>query len=120
MQLPIRLVPVLVFSVVSSSAEAGVIRRGQLADPASLNIGLICQWDEDCIYEHKTAMRKALKFVAKYKPPQWRVEQCNRNASRGKSRVDWVGFNQCIRNEVLRYIPPAARKSAAAGKTRRK
>jgi hypothetical protein len=101
-------------------ASATTILRGQLADPASLNIGLICQWEEDCIYEHKTAMRKALKYVSKYKPAQWRIEQCNRNASRGSARVDWIGFNQCIRNASLRYVPPPAKKSAASRKARRK
>jgi len=119
----VRTIQYLVASILVVSAagpaSAKMIVRGQLADPVALNIGLICQWDEDCIYDHKVAMRKALKYVAKYKPPQWRVEQCNRNASRGKSRVDWIGFNQCVRNETLLYSPPS-KKSASAKKTRRK
>lgn len=105
-------------SCVTAAASAGTVLRGQLADPVSLNIGLTCQWDEDCMADHKTAMHKALKFVAKYRPPQWRIEQCNRNASRGKARVDWIGFNQCVRNEGLRYNPPIER--ALAGKARPK
>jgi hypothetical protein len=103
-------------------AAASTILRGQLADPVALNIGLICQWDEECIYDHKVAMRKALKYVAKYHPPQWRIEQCNRNASRGKSRVDWIGFNQCVRNAGLTYVPPAPKASRtpkAAKRSRR-
>ena len=90
------------------AASAATILRGQLADPVSLNIGLGCQWDSDCIGRQKSAMKKALKYVSKYRPAQWRVEQCNRNAQRGRQRVDWIGYNNCIRKADLRYIPPPA------------
>ena len=39
-------------------------------------------------------------------PAHWRVELCNRNAGKGGYRVDWVGFDHCIRNAALR---PSAR-----------
>jgi hypothetical protein len=104
---------VLVIAVAATSpAAAGTIAHGQLADPVALNIGLICQWKEECMDDHKIAMHKALKFVAKYRPPQWRVEQCNRNAARGSARVDWIGFNRCIRNEALLYVAPSRIGSA--------
>jgi hypothetical protein len=105
----------------TAAASAGTILRGQLADPVALNIGLICQWNEECMADHKIAMQKALKFVVKYRPPQWRIEQCNRNASRGgKARVDWIGFNQCVRNEDLRYNPPVQRALVTKARWKRK
>lgn len=82
-------------------------------DASALNIGLNCQWQQRCISEHKGAKKRALKYVAKYAPPTWRVQLCNRNARRGTLRVDWVGFDHCIRNADLRPPPPpppAARK----------
>lgn len=80
--------------------------RGIRADPVSLNIGLVCQWQRACIAKQRSAMTKSLKYVAKYKPPQWRIHLCNKNASRGGQRVDWIGFDRCVRNESLRPPPP--------------
>ncbi|MES2137243.1 MAG: hypothetical protein V4502_09335 [Pseudomonadota bacterium] len=57
------------------------------------------------------AMRHALKYIAKYQPPTWRIQQCNRNASRYRGRVDWMGVNNCVRNAALVYRPPPARPS---------
>lgn len=48
------------------------------------------------------AMKRALGYVRSQRPPLWKVHQCNRNAARGRSRVDWVGFDNCIRNPMLR------------------
>jgi hypothetical protein len=45
-----------------------------------------------------------MKFIDKRQPPLWRVNTCNRNAARGRSRVDWVGFDNCIRNEDVRPV----------------
>lgn len=53
------------------------------------------------------ARKHALKFVRKKGPAAWRIQQCNRNAHRKGQRVDWVGFDNCIRNEVLSPPPPA-------------
>lgn len=76
-----------------------------------LNIGLVCQWGAACMARQEKAMRKALKFVGKYDPPEWRLHLCNRNAARGgASRVDWIGFDRCIRNPALR--PPVSRRAA--------
>lgn len=77
-----------------------------LYDASALNIGLNCQWQQHCIRKHEGAKKRALKYVEKYDPPAWRVQLCNRNARRGSLRVDWVGFNQCIRNASLRPPPP--------------
>lgn len=79
---------------------------GQLGDPVALNIGLNCRWDRRCMSAQKSAMKKSLKYVDKYDPPQWRLHLCNRNASRSSARVDWVGFDRCVRNDGLRPPPP--------------
>jgi len=79
-----------------------------LYDGVTLNIGVNCQWQPRCMKQQRAEMNQALKFVAKALPPQWRVQLCNRNASRGGNRVDWIGFNHCIRNLQLPH--PAAFK----------
>jgi hypothetical protein len=89
------------------AASAAEVRAAPLHDSVSLNIGLNCQWQQRCIAEQKRAMKRALKYVRNEKPPGWRIHLCNRNASRRRFRVDWVGFNNCIRNASLR--PPVQR-----------
>ena len=82
-----------------------------LYEPVSLNIGLACQWQQRCINQQERAMKQALKYVRKYKPPSWRIHMCNRNAARNRGRVDWIGFDHCIRNAALRPPPaPVAKK----------
>ena len=77
-----------------------------LFDPVALNIGLSCQWERRCMSAQQRAMKQALKLVRKQQPPEWRIHLCNRNASRNRARVDWVGFNNCVRNAALRPPPP--------------
>jgi hypothetical protein len=77
-------------------------RTAVLHDPVALNIGVNCQWQTRCMAQQRSAMKRALKYVAKARPPQWRIQLCNRNASRGGNRVDWVGYDHCIRNSALR------------------
>ncbi len=77
-----------------------------LLDPVALNIGLACQWQPQCMAGQKRAMKKSLKYVGKYHPPQWRIHLCNHNAARSLLRVDWIGFDHCVRNEVLSPPPP--------------
>jgi len=50
------------------------------------------------------AMKRSLKYVRTKHPPTWRVQLCNRNAGRKGQRVDWIGFEHCIRNEALRPL----------------
>jgi len=88
---------------------ASSARPAVLHDPVALNIGVNCQWQPRCMEQQRSAMKRTLAFVRKARPPQWRIQLCNRNASRGGNRVDWVGFDHCIRNFALRQ-PPAARK----------
>jgi hypothetical protein len=80
-----------------------------LYDPVALNIGLGCQWERRCMSDQQRAMKQALKYVRKDQPPAWRIHLCNRNASRNRFRVDWIGFNHCVRNAALRPLPPPQR-----------
>jgi hypothetical protein len=73
-----------------------------LHDSVSLNIGLNCQWQPRCIADQHKAMKRALSYVSKKQPAAWRIHQCNRNAARKRDRVDWIGFDNCIRNTSLR------------------
>jgi len=79
-----------------------------LRNPALLNIGFVCRWQDRCIQKQDKAMRRALKYVAKYQTPSWKIQLCNRNSSRDGTRKDWVGFDNCVRNASLQ--PPRARR----------
>jgi hypothetical protein len=92
-----------------AGAAAASAEPPLLHNPAVLNIGFICRWEDRCMDRQNHAMKKSLAYVAKHHPPQWRVELCNRNASRVRTRgdwkrgrVDWIGFNKCVRNASLR------------------
>jgi len=76
--------------------------RPILYDPVSLNIGVVCQWQSRCMTRQRSAMTRALNYVARHHAPQWRVHLCNRNARRSGYRVDWIGFDNCIRNAALK------------------
>jgi hypothetical protein len=83
-------------------ALAAPVAAAPLHDPVALNIGLNCQWQPRCIAQQYHAMKRALSYVSKKRPAAWRVHQCNRNAARKRNRVDWIGFDNCIRNTMLR------------------
>ena len=101
---------VFVVLALSSAAAHAAINAPPLKNPAVLNIGFVCRWQDRCIQNQQKAMGHALKFVAQYEPPAWRIQLCNRNAARNGTRVDWVGFNNCIRNPDLRPPPAKAKK----------
>jgi hypothetical protein len=88
------------FGLLSAGAEAS--RRPPIGNPALLNIGFVCRWQSACMNRQQKAMNRSLKYVRKYRPPAWKVQLCNRNASRKSTRVDWIGFDNCIRNPNLR------------------
>jgi hypothetical protein len=73
-----------------------------LYDPVFLNIGFVCRWEARCMDRQDDAMRRSLKYVKNKNPPASRIQQCNRNAGRKGQRVDWIGFEHCIRNDQLR------------------
>jgi hypothetical protein len=112
MNLKLALVALLAFpvgAVVGPSVAHAAMQLPPLKNPAVLNIGFVCRWDDRCIDRQKGAMRSALKYVAKNPPPSWKIQLCNRNAGRNGTRVDWVGFHNCVRNTELRQ-PPKGRK----------
>ena len=92
-------------AVISTPASAQ--RRAVLHDPAMLNIGINCAWQTRCMGMQRRAMKSALYYVEKRRPPHWKVQLCNRNASRGRVSIDWVGYDHCIHNNTLR--PPGGR-----------
>ena len=98
------------FLAVAAAAPSGegsaAPRRAPITDGVLLNIGLNCQWQRTCMAAQQAAMDRALKYVRKARPASWRIQMCNRNAARSRYRVDWVGFNNCIRNASLRPAPP--------------
>jgi hypothetical protein len=49
----------------------------------------------------KKAMKRALRYISRSKPSIARIHRCNRNAARARARVDWVGFDHCIRNHAM-------------------
>ena len=68
-------------------------------------------------------MRRALKYLKQADPSPWQLQLCNHNAARQRLRIDWVGFDNCLRNTVLRPIPaktPARASKAPARATRNK
>jgi hypothetical protein len=89
----------LLFGWTSAACAAQV--RPPLYDSVSLNIGINCRWERKCIAVQQSAMHRSLSFVQARRPAPARIHMCNRNASRGRYRVDWVGFDNCIRNSSL-------------------
>jgi hypothetical protein len=85
----------------SGSAALAADAHVPLYDSVSLNIGINCRWERSCIAVQQRAMRRALDYVRSKQPAASRIHLCNRNASRGRYRVDWVGFDNCIRNRSL-------------------
>ena len=74
-----------------------------LYDSVRLNIGLNCRWEQRCIAAQTKAMSRALYYVRAHRPTQSLIHLCNRNAKRSRYRVDWIGFDNCIRNPRLAY-----------------
>ena len=70
--------------------------------PVMGNIASICCWQRACIARQEIAMRQALAFVGQRQTSVRKVELCNRNAARRNRGVDWVGFNNCIRNPKVK------------------
>jgi hypothetical protein len=91
-----------------ASAAAGQSRWDPvppLKNPALLNVGFVCRWQQSCITTQMRAMRRSLTYVNSRKVPAWKVQLCNRNAARNGTRKDWVGFNRCVKNPALRRKP---------------
>jgi hypothetical protein len=99
-------IALVLLALIGSEPQAPAM--APLYDPVVLNIGINCQWQKSCEQRQRSAMTHAAQFIAETHPPLWRIHLCNRNARRGPARVDWVGFNGCIRNSNL--APPPHRR----------
>jgi hypothetical protein len=86
--------------------------RPLLHDPVELNIGINCQWQARCMVAQRIAMKRSLAYVAAVRPPHSQVQLCNRNAARGGYRVDWVGYDHCIRNPTIKRQSRRAKRYA--------
>ena len=87
----------------SVSAGSAGAKLPPLRDPVFLNIGFVCQWQEDCIQKQQKAMKQALAYGKKAKPTNWQVQFCNRRATfRRSGRIDWISYNSCIRSPKLK------------------
>lgn len=91
----------LVFALAAESAAAAAPARPPLYDPVLVNIGLNCRWEMRCMKLQQRSMNHALNFIHAARAPTSRIHRCNRNASRGRSRIDWVGFDRCVRNRRM-------------------
>jgi hypothetical protein len=91
-------------------SASGAPARSILHDPVALSIGINCQWQSRCIKLQRQAMKHSLSYVAHAHLPHWKVQLCNRNAARGGDRVDWVGFDHCIRNSALKRPSRTSRR----------
>jgi len=99
----------LAVSLVGVRADA---KLPPLRDPVFLNIGFVCQWQESCIARQKKAMKRAVAFTDKADPPSWKIHICNRRAVQRRSgRIDWISYNNCIRN-------PYVERTTAEGRDR--
>ena len=85
------------FGAAGGQAQA---RAAPLHDPVLLNIGIVCKWNSGCIARQQRAMKSALAYVKTHRAA-WKVELCNRNSGRNGTRMDWIGFNNCIRNKRI-------------------
>jgi hypothetical protein len=92
------------FLALAAFVAAAQTGRPLINDPARVNIGFVCRWQTDCMDRQVAAMNRSLRHVKKHQVPAWKVELCNRNASRRGTRKDWIGFDNCIRNRIFR--PP--------------
>jgi hypothetical protein len=90
-----------VTALVLLAAKGSALGLVPLQDPSALNIGLNCRWEARCMKLQQKAMDHALRYMAKAKPPTARIHRCNRNARRARARIDWVGFDHCIRNRAM-------------------
>ncbi len=95
-----RKVAIAAFALLASPVEGHAL--APLYDPVVLNVGINCQWQRTCERRQLNAMNDSRRFIARAHPPLWRIHLCNRNAARSATRIDWVGFNSCIRNPGLR------------------
>ena len=94
-----RLIAILVLGLAAAGAEA---QRAPPIHPVVRNINLLCKSQSGCVQRQWRSMQAAFAFMRAKRPPVWKIEQCNRNAAKQRSRIDWIGFNNCIRNPKVK------------------
>src|SRR5206468_12180103 len=97
--------PVSLAVLIGAQWAAPAAAQVPLNDGVALNIGIDCQWQANCMAKQRRAMKRSLEFVRNQRPAEWRIHLCNHNAARNRYRVDWIGFDNCIRNVALRPLP---------------
>lgn len=99
----LRLKLVGLAAVLGATGAAASAKLPPLRDPVFLNIGFVCQWQEECIQKQQKAMKQALAYGKRAKPTNWQVQFCNRRATfRRSGRIDWISYNTCIRSPKVR------------------
>jgi hypothetical protein len=99
----LRLQIVAVAVAVGGAGVTSAAKLPPLHDPVFLNIGFVCQWQEECIQKQQKAMKQALAYGKKAKPSNWQVQFCNRRATfRRSGRIDWISYYSCIRSPKVR------------------
>ena len=95
--------PIVAVAVAVGAAGAPLeAKLPPLRDPVFLNIGFICQWQDDCIAKQQKAHKRSVAYVKKHNPATWQVQLCNRRASfRRTGRVDWISYYHCISNQKI-------------------
>ena len=96
LKLPIVAVAVAVGAAGAPSAA----KLPPLHDPVFLNIGFVCQWQDECIAKQQKAHKQVGGLYEEEQAGQsWQVQLCNRRASfRRTGRVDWISYYHCISN----------------------
>jgi hypothetical protein len=90
-------------AVLGAMAPAAPAKLPPLRDPVFLNIGFVCQWQDECIQKQQKAMKQALAYGKKAKPSNWQVQFCNRRATfRRSGRIDWISYLSCIKSPKVR------------------
>lgn len=102
----LRLIVALTTVTLAASAGDARSRPAPIKNPALLNMGFVCKWQDRCIRRQQQAMNRSIRYVKRAAVPAWKIRLCNRNSARGGTRKDWIGFDNCIRNPALR--PPRA------------
>ena len=100
----------IVVGAAGAGGSAVEAKLPPLRDPVFLNIGFVCKWEERCISRQKRAMNRALRYVKRNDPPAWKIQASNRIASGTRGRVDWIGYNNCIRNPKIPRTSGYARR----------
>ena len=94
----------LAIAVLMLGSSGALAAKPGVVHPVVRNISTLCKGDKACIQRQWKGMQSAFAYMRAKRPPIWKIEQCNRNASRQRNRVDWLGFNNCVRNPKVK--PP--------------